>query len=94
MLGALRFGWFDSLQMEDVDEFRLQLAPIFLRAVYGNDVTRQIVWPQPEPDELLEVLNPRRPSGFVVVTMETEANGEIPPHPNTTQQSSKHRGDD
>ena len=80
--------------MEDVDKLRLQVTPIFFWIVNRNDISRQIIFPEPESYELFESLYTGGPSRFVVVAVESEANCEIPAYPYTTQQSSEYGRDD
>src|ERR1041385_5747308 len=81
-------------QVKDVDQFWLQVAAVTCPAfivhcvdladvVDGDYVSGQGVGRETEANELFEVLDARRSTNFVVMTIEGEANGEVPARPKT-----------
>ena len=73
-------------EAENINHFWSEKPAFFLRLVNGDYIAGQTIFRESKSNELFELLNPGRASHFIVMSVESEANGEIPPYPHTTQQ--------
>src|ERR1043166_5665290 len=87
-----------ALQLEDIDQFRFEIAAGLADFIDRDHVACDPVSRETKAYELFEILDSRGATDLVVVTVEGEANCEVPASPETTDhcacESGENRGEE